>query len=231
MNDHLNVTRIKADYNALGELKYRVVFVGGATVALYATRPTYEIRPTDDIDILVEVYTRPKYAELEEQLRKMGFQNDTTAKFAGRFTYTGITVDVMPIIDDVLGFTNQWYAEGYANAMEHMIDDRCTVKIFPAPYFVASKLEAFKSRGKNYNGEYDGRTSTDFEDLAYIMENRSVLWDEMKAAPPNLYTYLKAAFKTLLENPHIEEWIDSTASFSSPPTTSFILNNMKDFAG
>lgn len=36
MIHHQNITRIKAVYNALGHLKNSVVFVGGATVALYA---------------------------------------------------------------------------------------------------------------------------------------------------------------------------------------------------
>jgi len=73
MSHHANVTRIKAVSNALGPLKNDVVFVGGATVSLYADRRAIEIRPTDDVDIVVEIATRVEYAELEEQLRKMGF--------------------------------------------------------------------------------------------------------------------------------------------------------------
>ncbi len=42
-------------YDALEELADEVVFVGGATVALYADRPSGEARPTDDVDILVEL--------------------------------------------------------------------------------------------------------------------------------------------------------------------------------
>ena len=48
-------TRIKVVYDALEELANEVVFVGGATVALYADRPSGEARPTDDVDILVEL--------------------------------------------------------------------------------------------------------------------------------------------------------------------------------
>jgi predicted nucleotidyltransferase len=224
MNDHTNIVRIKAVYNALGELKDKVVFVGGATVALYADRKTYELRPTDDVDILVEIYTKKEYAELEELLRQKGFQNDTTAKFVGRYKLPGIIVDVMPINEDVLGFSNKWYQEGFTNATDCVIDERCTVKIFTAPYFIASKLEAFKSRGNN-----DGRTSSDFEDLVYLMENRSTLWGEMKESSALLYKYLKKEFKTLLQSPYLEEWIDSTAGYSSPPMTHYIIDKMKTF--
>lgn len=48
MSLHQNIIRIKAVYNALEELENDVVFVGGATVALYADRPASEVRPTDD---------------------------------------------------------------------------------------------------------------------------------------------------------------------------------------
>lgn len=229
MNDHVNIVRVKAVHRALYELKDNIVFVGGATVALYATRKTNEVRPTDDVDILVEVYTRKDYAAIEEQLRKMGFENDTTAKFIGRYKLQGIIIDVMPLNEDVLGFSNKWYAEGYANAIDHVIDESCTVKIFTAPYFIASKLEAFKSRGKNEAGDYDGRTSTDFEDLVYVMENRNTLWKEMATAPALLLNYLKTEFKTLLNNPYIEEWVDSTTWLSSPPMASYVLDNMKAF--
>jgi hypothetical protein len=50
-----NITRIKVVYDALEERANEVVFVGGATVALYADRPSGEARPTDDVDILMEL--------------------------------------------------------------------------------------------------------------------------------------------------------------------------------
>ena len=43
MNHHRNITRIKAVSNALEDLKDLVVFVGGATVSLYADRIAPEV--------------------------------------------------------------------------------------------------------------------------------------------------------------------------------------------
>lgn len=65
--------RIKAVYNALEELAKDVVFVGGATVSLYTDRVAEEVRPTDDIDILVELVSYQGYADIEEKLRQKGF--------------------------------------------------------------------------------------------------------------------------------------------------------------
>jgi hypothetical protein len=54
---HENLVRIKAVHQALKGLEQDYVFVGGATVSLYATSPDLatEIRPTDDVDIVVEL--------------------------------------------------------------------------------------------------------------------------------------------------------------------------------
>lgn len=57
MSNHINLIRIKAVSNALEDIKREIVFVGGATVSLYADRDTLEVRPTDDVDILVEIAT------------------------------------------------------------------------------------------------------------------------------------------------------------------------------
>jgi predicted nucleotidyltransferase len=182
MSHQTNITRIKAVSNALGQIKDQVVFVGGATVSLYTDRPPAgEARATDDIDIVVEIASRWQFAELEEKLRKIGFKNDTTAKFVGRYLLQGVIVDVMPIDHSILGFSNKWYKEGFETAINYQIDELHEVKIFSPPYFIASKLEAFKDRGNN-----DGRTSTDFEDIVYVLENRLAIWKEMKESKNNL---------------------------------------------
>lgn len=108
MSHRANITRIKAVSNSLAHLKDKVVFVGGATVSLYADRAAIETRPTDDVDIVVEIATKWDYAELEEQLRRIGFQNDINSTYIGRFTLTGIIIDVMPTDISILGFTNVW---------------------------------------------------------------------------------------------------------------------------
>ena len=176
-NHSINITRIKAINNALGELRDKVVFVGGATVSLYADRIAESVRPTDDVDVLVELYSRSAYAALEDKLRKIGFANDTTSKFAGRFIIQGFIVDIMTTDEKILGFSNKWYSEGFKAAINYKIDEHHTVKIFSAPYFLASKIEAFKNRGNN-----DGRTSSDFEDIVFVLENRVTIRQEMEDA-------------------------------------------------
>jgi len=66
MNHHKNIVRIKAVTKVLDDLKEKVVFVGGATISLYPDRPILDVRPTDDIDVIIEILN---YG-IEQRLRK-----------------------------------------------------------------------------------------------------------------------------------------------------------------
>jgi predicted nucleotidyltransferase len=225
MSHSKNLVRIKGVYNALGPLKDQVVFVGGATVAFYVDQMAEEVRPTDDVDVVVEIWTYKDYAALEEQLREMGFANDQSSGIICRYKVQGIIVDIMPTGETVLGFKNKWYPEGYKNSIVVDIDGRHSVRIFSLPYFIASKLDAFTDRGKN-----DGRTSSDFEDIVYVMEYSRSIWNQLKDAPQAVKKYLQGKFKELLADPYFFEWIDAHVSYGSPPATYDIIQELKAFA-
>ncbi len=231
MNQHQNITRIKAVYNSLGALKDKVVFVGGSTVALYAD---YEngiqedlVRPTDDVDILIELWAYYDYTEVEEKLRSVGFQNVKESGVICRYRIQGIIVDLLATGKDVLGFGNKWYPDGFKQAIEMAIDDEHNIMILSAPYFIATKLEAFKSPGRE--GNNDGRISRDFEDIIFIFEHRSSIWKELDQSNGELKTYLKEEFRRITTHPQFEEWVDGHAGFGYPPATYMIIERLKEF--
>lgn len=203
MSHHINITRIKSVANALSEYKDEFAFVGGATVSLYADEPEYtETRPTEDIDVLVEIASYGAYTKLQETLAALGFAIDTEAKITCRYKYQGLTVDVMPIEEEVLGFKNRWYKEGFANLEIYQIAEGTDIRIFPVAYFLASKIEAFHDRGND-----DGRMSKDFEDIVFVLDNRKNVWNEIMNARGTVAEYLKSEFANLLGLPHVNEWI------------------------
>ena len=113
MSHRINITRIKGVYNALGELRDAVAFVGGATVSLYTDYPDrVDIRPTNDIDVLVEIATYGEYTKIQEKLSGLNFQPDTESNVICRYTYQGLVVDIMPTGEDVLGFSNKFKSRG-----------------------------------------------------------------------------------------------------------------------
>lgn len=215
---------MKAVYNALEELKHQVVFVGGATVSLYADHEVIEPRPTDDIDVIVEILNYKERVALEEKLRKKGFMHDAASGIVCRYTVKGITVDVMPTNDPSIGFTSRWYEDGFHEAITYEIDDKHTIRILSAPFFIASKLEAFESRGN-----MDGRTSHDFEDIVFVLEQRSSIWQEMTLANANVRQYLKDEFRKLRSNTHLFEWIEAHVERNIPRATKRILKSLDDF--
>lgn len=223
MSHHINITRIKAVNNALGDLRDKVVFVGGATVSLYADSVAEEIRPTEDIDIVVEIWARNYYSKFDERLRQLGFVNDQTSVVICRYVVNGLIVDVMPTQGDILGFTNRWYQPGFQNAIIHNLGEE-QIKIFSPPYFLASKLEAFLSRGN-----LDGRTSKDFEDIVFVLQNRISIWSELVDSDTEVFEYLKHTFANLMSNPNFEEWVDCHAGFGNISATYYIMEELNKF--
>lgn len=84
---HENIIRLKAVNQQLKGLGQDFVFVGGATVSLYATNAELasEIRPTDDVDVIVELATYGGYSKLDEKLREIGFVNDVASGVICRY--------------------------------------------------------------------------------------------------------------------------------------------------
>lgn len=183
--------------NALGDLREKVVFVGGCATGLLVTvQRAQVIRPTDDVDIVAQVANTAGYHALEAQLRSKGFVQDMSAKAPiCRWSYQGVAVDVMPTDKSILGFANRWYplAIAYANYFE--LDAQNTIRLIAAPFFIATKLEAFEDRGKS-----DLLLSHDMEDIVTVIDGRPTLIDEMRQTPAELQAYIAEKFSVLIQN-------------------------------
>jgi hypothetical protein len=223
MSHFQNLTRIKIVHSALGDLADDFFFVGGAAVSLYTDRASSELRPTEDIDILIELTKRGEYALVEEQIRNKGFVNDVESTVICRYKVQGIIVDVMPTSGEILGFTNKWYEEGVKNGTTANLDDQTTIRIFSSVYFLASKFDAFRNRGNN-----DGRQSSDFEDLVYLMNNRSSIWEEIRNSNQTVRGYLLNEIELLLANKYLDEWIGSHLEYSEQRRIGFIIGSLRE---
>ena len=142
-----NIEMIKTVVQGLDELVKEVVFVGGAVTELYIADRSQisEVRQTDDVDCIIELTSRKDYVKLEEQLRKQKFENDQ--KVICRWHYKGVTVDIMPTDERILGFSNRWYSEGIIYSIPYEIEKGMTIQILSIPYFIGCKLEALFNRG------------------------------------------------------------------------------------
>jgi predicted nucleotidyltransferase len=182
---------------ALGPLRERVVFLGGSATGLLITDPkAAPIRPTKDVDVIVEVATTGAYYQVDEALRAQGFRNDTTEGAPScRYRLDDLILDAMPTDPAILGFTNQWYPEAIHTALERILPSGLTIRLVAPAYFLGTKLEAFYGRGK---GDYYG--SHDLEDLLTVVDGRREIEKEIEKATPALKAYLNEKVGALLED-------------------------------
>lgn len=133
----------------LAEVPQTLVFTGGATISLYLDAVSApDIRPTDDVDCVVEIVTKSEYYRLSDLLRNLGLTESTDSGAPlCRWQYRDISIDIMPCDESVLGFSNPWYKPGIASSISYQLPSGREILIFSTPYLLASKIEAFIARG------------------------------------------------------------------------------------
>ena len=172
---------------AIADLTLDVTFTGGTTIPLYLDAiAALEVRPTDDVDCVVEVTTQAGYYRLAAQLRELGLEEDTTPGAPlCRWLCRGIKLDMMPIDEKVLGFGNQWYLPGVAGAISHRLPSGRLIRIFSLPYVIAAKIVAFGSRGRGQH-----YFSKDFEDLVALFNGAPNFLAEIATADAEVRSYI-----------------------------------------
>jgi hypothetical protein len=190
----------------LGEL----VFVGGQVAELLVTDPAaVRVRPTDDVDVVVPVTTRTAYHALQMRLMALGFTPDTRAgaPVCRMRTADDLLLDVMPLDDAILGFSNRWYAYALASATALTLEPGLDVRIASAAAFLAMKWEAFASRGAA-----DPMSSHDLEDLITIVAGRTGIVEDVAAAPQDIRDFIRERTAAFLA----AEWAPSILEGNLP---------------
>ena len=172
----------------------RIVFVGGCAAGLLITDPgAAPVRPTVDVDAIVEI---PSYAELvalEVLLRQLGFdQPHVECAPLCRWIQGDLILDLMPTDSSILGFTNRWYSQALENAETVEVGEH-KIRLISASYFLATKLEAFHGRG-----QFDYRMSRDIEDIVTVLDGRQEIVAEVQRSTASLRQYLEDEFSGLL---------------------------------
>lgn len=209
-----NLELLTAAAKLLGPLVDELVFVGGCTTGLLITEEAIaDVRPTVDVDAISEVTSYADYVNLSERLRALGFKHDTSEGAPlCRWLHSGITVDIMPLDERVLGFSNRWYESAIATAQVHELEDGLRIRVVTAPYFYATKLEAFKGRGA------DGYVAShDLEDLITVVDGRTQLLEELQTSPEDVRSYVAEETASLLND---QDFLDALPGFLLPDEAS-----------
>lgn len=202
-NKVINIQLVAKVAKALGEINEQVVFVGGAVVSVYADDPAAdEVRPTDDIDFTIELAGYGDWVQLNSQLLKLGFMPNTESNKICNFLFEGIEIDIMPSEDSSIGVSNSWYKPGFESVNEVIINGQ-KIRVLSVSYYLATKFEAFNNRGSDY------RTSHDFEDIIYVIDNCLNIENEILQSNESVKKFIINELKKVLSNPNYKEIIQS----------------------
>jgi predicted nucleotidyltransferase len=194
-NATINKGIIKKIAQALGELNEQVIYVGGATVGLYINDPAADdVRPTKDVDISLSLASIAELEKIREELTEKGFKQTAEEDLICRFRFDDVNVDVMNTKAIGWAPANPWFAPGFAKREKVMIDNQ-RIYIIPLPYFLATKFAAYTDRGKN-----EPRTSHDFEDIVYVLDNRTDVTEQIITSPQDVKLFLKNEFESMLKD-------------------------------
>ncbi|CAN5490816.1 hypothetical protein BH11PSE11_BH11PSE11_30040 [soil metagenome] len=194
-----NVVLLELVARRLGEaLREELVFIGGAVAGLLITDPALPaIRPTEDVDLIVRTVALVDYHKVERALSKQGFTRDLSPQAPiCRWTVDSVTVDVMPTIEKILGFSNRWYPHALQTADKVALPSGAMIRLITAPVFIATKFEAFAGRGNN-----DYLFSHDLGDVIAIIDGREALIEECQRSATELKSYLREKVSQLLGTP------------------------------
>ncbi len=190
-NKIINIDTVAQVAKALREIKETMVFVGGAVISLYTDDPAAnEIRPTKDIDLTVHIVNLSHWEKVQEELAQIGFHPDPFGNSICSYLYKDIAIDIMTMDDGPLGPTNRWFRVGFQNLWSMQANDQ-SVHVLSAPCFLATKFEAFNSRGKDY------RSSHDIEDIIYILDNRLNIVQEIDTVDSTIKKFLQEQLRVM----------------------------------
>lgn len=191
-NRTINIAVVAEVAQALKDMKQDMVFVGGAVVSLYTDDPAAdEIRPTQDIDMTLNIVNLNHWEKVHVQLGALGFNPDPFGQAICSYKYKDIPVDIMAAEDGPLGTANRWYKIGFENLWTTKAKDQ-EIFILSAPCYLATKFEAFNNRGTDY------RTSHDMEDIIYVLDNRINIVEEIANDDTRIAQFIKEQLQSLI---------------------------------
>lgn len=183
--------------SVLAQIPETFVFTGGATIALYVDEVVRaDLRPTDDVDCVVEITTKGQYYQLAQKLRELGLEESLEPNTPlCRWQYQGLNLDIMPCAESVLGFSNLWYSDGIKYAISYQLPSNRVIKIFSPSYLLASKIEAFRGRGE---GSF--YWSSDIEDIITLLDGCASLESDLQKAESNVRKFVQQWFQSELDS-------------------------------
>ena len=189
-----NLGAMRAVAERLDRVGLPYAFVGGSVVNLLIDHPELTpARPTDDVDVIIEMISGSRYSDVEAKLRAVGFGHDMREGAPKcRWTLGGVTVDIMPTDGTSLGLNTTWFTEALATSTIQVVA-HSEFRIVSPVAFLATKYTAFLDRG-----DHDYYGSHDLEDFTTVIDGRAGIVGEVDRAPLGLRRFVVKSIRQLL---------------------------------
>lgn len=185
-----------------GDLNKKVFYLGGSTLSLYVSKyAAAQNRVVGEVDCILGSLALNDYFQWEEWLTERGFvKEEAINHFQHRWRYEGIPVNILARTRETLAYKYRWLDEGIFHAQSYPIAEGLSIRSFTPAYFIAAKIESFLNKAKG-----DFRTSEDFEDLMFVLDNRPQIVEELCQSFYEVRNYIQQYFMRFLKDPTLEE--------------------------
>lgn len=165
----------------------------GAAGLLISDPGASPVRPTEDVDLVVEAVHYTAYHNFCGALAKRGFsQHPENDDPICRWRREGLVVDIMPLDETILGFSNHGYIPAFETRQVLTLPRGSIIRHIDAPHFLATKLTAFEGRGE---GDY--AMSHDLEDLVRMVDGRPEIVGEVAASDTELRVHIASSIRAI----------------------------------
>ncbi|MDO9171952.1 MAG: hypothetical protein Q7W29_08990 [bacterium] len=185
--DSPNIELLIRASGMLGPILDKSLLVGGCAVPLLITDSAAPpSRRTFDVDLITDDSSYEEFRHTEALLRRLGFKQDMERPGPiCRYNCGTLILDILPCNEEVLGFGIRWYQEAFSRSLVFRLPNGKNIRCASAPSFLATKLDAFRSRGAG-----DLFSSRDFEDIVALIDGRPELADEVALERMDLKTFI-----------------------------------------
>ncbi|MBM3404920.1 MAG: hypothetical protein FJY10_08535 [Bacteroidetes bacterium] len=149
-----------------------------------------------------------------------GFTQKSEEQVMCRFFYQDILVDVMSTREVGWAPANKWFMEGFFRREKVDLGNGIFINILPMAYFLAAKWDAYHSRGN------DPRTSHDFEDIIYLLDNTLDFASDIISSPQTVKEYLQFELASLLSSEMYEAVLGHMNPFSRKERFPMLLEKL-----
>lgn len=166
----------------LGDDADSFVVVGGCAPATYDLG-VVRLRETRDVDVLVFASSYGQWNERVETFLRKGFRHASDSQVQSRLVLDDLKVDVMATPFRELGF-NPWYEGAFAARVR---DPSTGLQVIPPLWFLATKLEAWKSRGR---GD-PSASQHDLEDVVTVLRGSEDTWNDLIVGQERVHRFVR----------------------------------------